>query len=221
MDESISMLLGTKRRHLLTASGALSTMKLIATLVLLLSMPALVGADQRAKTEDGRELILRDDGTWVYADEFKKDKAAVLQYTGKRGAFALHLVPGAWKKDESRNAAVEVMLSHKDADAWAMVIAERIMITPEALKRHALEHARRADKDAKIVKEEKRVVNGKEVLCLIINVTRDGVPLTWYGYYYTGDEGSFQALTWTFQNVFQELKPELEAFLNGLEILKK
>jgi hypothetical protein len=201
--------------------------KLGAMLVVLLSMPALVSADQRAKTQDGRELIIRDDGTWVYADEikkareFQKDNAAVLQYTGKRGTFVLHLVPGVWTQDASRNAAVEVAFSLKDNYAWATVVADRVRITPEALKRVGREHARKVDKDAKIVQEEKRVVNGREVLCLTHDLESHGVPLTLHGYYYSGEEGTFQVLTGTAQNLFQELKPKLEAFLNGFEILKK
>jgi hypothetical protein len=49
----------------------------------------------------------------------------------------------------------------------------------------------------------------------------EGVPITFYGYYYSGDEGAIQVLTWTVQNLFREFKPELEAFLNGFEILQK
>ena len=204
----------------------------VVTLAFLLALPALVGADQKAKTEDGREVILRDNGTWVYADaikkdtkkagEFKKEKTATLQYKGKRGTFALHLVPGVWKKaDESPNADAEVAFVHKDGDAMAMVIAERIQIPLETLKRVALENAKKADKDTKIIKEEKRTVNGKEVLCLIMNAKPEGVPITFYGYYYSGEQGAIQVLTWTGENLFQELKPELEAFLNGFEIVKK
>lgn len=47
------------------------------------------------------------------------------------------------------------------------------------------------------------------------------MKLTFYGYYYSGDEGSIQIVTWTGQNLFKEMKPELDAFLNGFEIIKK
>jgi len=54
--------------------------------------------DNRAKTEDGKEVILKADGTWSNVGEYKRDKKATLAYTGKRGTFAFHLVPDTWKK---------------------------------------------------------------------------------------------------------------------------
>jgi hypothetical protein len=207
--------------------------KLMAVLVGVLSIAALVGADRKAKTEDGKEVILRDDGTWVYADEvkknkkelnreFKKDKNAKLQYTGKRGTFALSLVPGVWERlEKPPSPAAEVGFRHKDGDAFGLVIAERIAIPLETLKRAAIENVRNVDRDAQIVDEERRTVNGKEVLCLTLKAKPQGAPLTFYNYYYSGKEGAIQITTWTGENLFDEMKPELEAFLNGFEIIKK
>ena len=48
--------------------------KVMAVLTGVLSIAVLIGTDRKAKTEDGKEVILRDDGTWVYADAVKKDK---------------------------------------------------------------------------------------------------------------------------------------------------
>jgi hypothetical protein len=195
---------------------------------------ALLGADQKAKTENGREVILHDDGTWEYANapkaptktggagEFKKPAEAVLQYKGKRGTFALYLLPSVWRRvDNPTNPSAEVQFTRKDGDAFAMVIAERIAVPLDTLKAAALENMKKADKGAKILKEEKRVVNGKEVLCLTMNAQPVGVPITFYSYYYSGNEGSIQVVTWTGQSLFQEMKPEMENFLNGFSILEK
>ena len=77
------------------------------------------------------------------------------------------------------------------------------------------------DENATAVKEEKRIVNGKTVLSLIMSVKTQGTSFIFYSYYYTGDEGSIQVVTWTGENLFKELQPEMEAFLNGFEITKK
>ena len=210
--------------------------KIMAVLAGVLSNAVLVGADRKAKTEDGKEVILRDDGTWVYADVVKKDKKegeepkkefkkpvnAKLQYKGKRGTLALYLVPGVWEKMEKPpSPAAEVGFRNKDGDVFALVIAERIMVPLETLKRIALANARQLDDGARIIKEEKRTVNGSEVLCLILNAKPQGMPMTYYNYYYSGKEGSIQVVTWTGENAFEEVKPDLEAFLNGFEIIKK
>ena len=129
----------------------------------------------------------------------------------------MSLVPNIWKKSEKpSNAVAEVEFVDNENDAYAMVIAERISIPLEALKNAAVQNMRAVDNEAAIVKEEKRVVNGKPVLAMIMNVKTQGAAFTFYSYYYTGDEGSFQVVTWTGQNLFKELQPELEEFLNGL-----
>jgi len=52
-------------------------------------------------------------------------------------------------------------------------------------------------------------------------VESEEVAFTFHGYYYSGEVGSIQVLTWTGRNLFKEVKPELEAFLNGFEIVEK
>ncbi|QEL13410.1 hypothetical protein [Limnoglobus roseus] len=189
--------------------------------------------DLRAKTADGKEVILKADGTWAYASEAKrepakkkgeytKDAKAALAYTGKRGTFSLSLPPNTWKKmDKVDNEAAEAGFLHKDGDIYALVIAERIDVPLETLKRAVLQNIRTHDEDAKIVLEEKRTVNGKEILCLTFEATVTDIPVTYYGYYYSGDEGSIQILTYTGRKLFKEYKPDMEAFLNGFEIIKK
>ncbi len=191
----------------------------------LLCLPAL-GAEQRARTTDGREVILRDDGTWVYAEQAKGSnlqhaKNAVLQYKGKHETFALYLPPNLWKVKPGANEELEVSFQHKDGDAFAMVIAERIAIPIEALKKVVLDNLKEAAADAAIVKEEKRKVNGTDGLCLTMKATVEGIPFTYYGYYYSGPAGSIQVITVTGQNLFEEFKPDLEKFLNGFVVLKK
>src|SRR5262245_61635170 len=126
-------------------------------------------------------------GGKALSKEFKKDEKAVSQYTGKRGKFALWLGPGEWKQ---RSAAAvedaEVTFVHKDGDLYGVVIAERITILLFGLKRAAFERVRGIDAQAKLLKEEKRIVNGKEVLSLVINATVEDTPVTYYNYYYSG-----------------------------------
>jgi len=180
------------------------------------------GEDRRAKTADGKEVILRPDGTWSFVGEYRRDGKAALAYKAKRGTFAVYLLPDVWKKVEKPdNEAVEVAFEHKDGDIMAFVIAERIEIPLATLKKAAIENVRLVDKDAKVVLDEKRTVNGKEFLCLTQEATVEGIPVTYHGYYYSGDEGSIQVLTWTGRNLFKELRPQMEGFLNGFVIVKK
>jgi hypothetical protein len=201
----------------------------VATLALFLT-----GADQKASTENGQEVILHDDGTWTYvvkstaakiaggAALYTKDPNAVLQYKGKRGNFGLYLSSGEWTQvPKSSNPSAEAQFEFKDGDVWAVIISERLTMPLDTLKEAALAYWREADADARIIKEERRRVNGKEVLCLIANVKPRGIPLTFYGYYYSGKQGAVQVVTWTGQNLFDEVKPEMGKFLNGFVVFDK
>jgi hypothetical protein len=78
----------------------------LAVLVGTFLSPGLFAADKRAKTEDGKDVILRDDGTWYYVDQAKKDKEAKEIYKGKRGTFILSMAPGVWRKSEEHSSPV-------------------------------------------------------------------------------------------------------------------
>jgi hypothetical protein len=190
-------------------------------LVLVLGLPAR-GADVRAKTEDGKDVILHDDGTWTYAEFAKKDKRASERYVGKHGTFALSMVPGVWKKSEKpSNPVAEAEFTHKEGDAMAMVIAERIAVPPAQLKQTVVQNIRNADPQAKILKEEKKTVNGTDVQFLTLNAKVQGIPFTYMYCLYTGDAGTIQIMTFTGQNLFNEYKQDMEAMLNGFEVIKK
>ena len=208
------------------------------TALLTLALVAALAAggqaeDKRAKTADGKDVILRDDGTWAYATppkkdkpaaagEFKKDKKAELTYTGKRKRFTLSLVPDAWEQVEKSGSPVaEVVFKHAEGDIYAIVVAERVEVPLDALKKAVVGNMRAVDKEAKILLDEKRTVNGKPMLCLTVEASVKEVPLTYHVYLYSGDEGSIQVLTWTGRKLFAESKPHMEAFLNGLELVKK
>ena len=99
-----------------------------------------------------------------------------------------------------------------------MVLSEGISIPISSLKKIALENAKAVAPDSKIVSEETRIVNGKEVLCLILEGTVEQIPFTYYGYYYGGKQGTIQVITFTGQSLFAKYKKEFTEFLNGLEI---
>ena len=148
-----------------------------------------------------------------------RDKDSLVQYTGKRETFRLWLVPGVWKRQEGGAMGdAEAVFEGCKGEAWASVVFEQIRVPLGALKVAVLKNMQVRHKEARIVREETRRVNGKAMMCLTLESVEDGVPFTFHGYYYSDDSGTLQVTTWTGRNLFQELKPELERFLNGLEV---
>ena len=68
---------------------------------------------------------------------------------------------------------------------------------------------------APVVKEEYRKVNDNIVLLMQLNGTMKGIKFTYYGYYYSSNEGSVQLVTFTATNLFDQQKKDMEEFLNG------
>lgn len=182
-----------------------------------------LGQEVRAITENGKQVILRSDGTWSYAKPLKQDEIKPqLAYVGKRGVFILELVPGQWRRGQvDPSSDAEVVYAHADGDVYGQVIAERIEIPIQSLKKIVLTNMEQVAADAKLIQDEKRTVNGKEVHCITVDATVAGIPLTYHCYLLSGKEGTFQVMTWTGRNLFGEVKPDMEAFLNGFRIIEK
>jgi hypothetical protein len=88
----------------------------------------------------------------------------------------------------------------------------------ETLRNMALTNAKNAAPDARIVSQETRRVNGHDVSVLQIDGTIQGIRFTYLGYYYSGQEGTIQLITYTAANLFEEYKPQLEQLLDGFTI---
>jgi len=136
----------------------------------------------------------------------------------RKGPFGVWIDPQKWRQESSEEDPIKITFNHKTGDAYAMVISERIGLTTDTLKNAAVANAKKVMPDVKIVSEEKRVVNGKEVLCLKLTGTIQGMPFIYYGYYYGGSEGTLQVVTYTASNIFDDFKQDFDDFLNGAQI---
>jgi hypothetical protein len=178
----------------------------------------------RATTEDGRRVLLYPDGRWKYepaapaaasAKVFARATAATERVDLLRGGMTLFIDPGKWKQTASDDPT-KISFRHASGEAYGMVVAERLAIPLPRLKEIAINNAREAAPDVKVTLEERRRVNEVDVLAMQMEGTIQGIPFTYYGYYFSGPQGSVQLLTYTGSNLFAEYKPEFEDFLNGL-----
>lgn len=124
--------------------------------------------------------------------------------------------PAKWKETEGKEGRRQ--FEHVGGEAYAVIIAERPEIASDQLAKIALSNARQLAPDVRVVEEKRHRISGREVVSLRMDGTTDGVKLAFLGYYYGGPEGSIQVVTWTSQNLINELRPELEGFLNGLQL---
>jgi len=186
-------------------------------------------AQKKAVTEDGKNVVLYPDGTWKYAEpkapaaggSYSKPEGSTKLLKGKHGTYGIWINESKWQvSKEPDNEAAEFEINHASGDAFAMVIAERLTMPLESLREIAIENAKGAAPDAEVVFEEKRTVNGAEVLFMQINGTIMSIPFTYYSYYYAGKAGSMQVITYTGQSLLEEFKDDFEDFLNGFVVYK-
>lgn len=188
---------------------------------------SLHAQDIPATTKDGREVILRKDGTWQYRilgdsaksdnlKTFRKSDNARALFTTKNDKFFVWYDPTIWTEEETEG--IKTTFRHKDGDVFAMVIPERAEMSLDALKNLALENARKAAPDTRVTLEESRIVNDSEVLCMKLEGTTKGIGLVIYGYYYAGKQGVIQLLCFTYPNLFSDYYNDMSNFLNGLVI---
>jgi hypothetical protein len=180
----------------------------------------------RATTEEGRQVILRSDGTWAYLPQpakespkvvrYNKSPGAVLKINAPHGEFAMWVDPKRWKQAKTEEG--KIFLEAVDGKGYGLMISEAISIPTASLKEMALHNAQKLDPSAHVVAEEKRIVNNREILCLEMEALYMNIPVTYYGYYYSGSSGNVQLVTYTSRTQFPALKSQFTDFLNGLEI---
>jgi len=194
------------------------------------SRSALCQSAIRARTETGEEVLLFSDGTWKHVQEgngkpsqvvtYSKPASAQKLFKMKRGDFGVWVDESVWQGSKPKpGEAAEVEFDHAYGGGSALAIVERIPMPMDALRDIAIKNMEAvATSDVKVVREEYRIVNGRRVLCLVVETAVQRIPVVYYAYYYSGQAGTIQLLTWTGQSLFERYQQDLLDFLNGLEV---
>ena len=197
-----------------------------------LNVSQSISQEITATTADGRDVILNANGTWHYSEEretssagdgqlpqFFKPKSATTLIRGKRVNYGLWYDQSKWIVDRDiDNASAEYELTHAEGDRYIVIIPERIQIPLETLRVAAIANAKKIAPDTRISFEEKRTVNDKKILCLKMDATIRGIPVSYINYYYSGKVGAVQVMAYTGQTLLYEYEADLMDLLNGLEI---
>lgn len=188
-----------------------------------------------AITEDGDTVILKEDGSWHFADtktleinkietdpkKYSKSKKATFNLKSKVTKASFWLNPKEWNLSrEEANESAEYSFRVPDTDLYAMVISEGLQIKPEELAKIAYQNAKAVAPDMKILKKEYREVNGKKVIHMIMRGTLQSIDFTYIGYYYSDKSGSTQFLTYTGSNLIGKYERQIYSLLNGFDVQK-
>ena len=183
-----------------------------------------------AVTENGDEVFLYDDNTWIYKNEnlsnkslssisypiYNYDKNSTFLVKSNTIKMGVYIDPKKWSFNKSLSDEYEYEFELKNEELFAMMINEKIEMPLENLKELAFYNFSFAADDARIVNQEFRSVNDLLILMLHMEGTIEGLSVFYYGYYFSNDKGTTQFVTYSTTNLFDSYKSEIEKFLNGL-----
>jgi len=196
-------------------------------------LPLAVYASKKAVTDEGEIVILDNDGTWQYEQPesiktrkillnqklYKKGKKATFTLKSKVNDSQFSIDPKVWafkKGDDSDSSEYNFKL--KGGDLYGMAITEGIEVELLNLPQLALQNAKDAAPNIKIIKQEYRIVNGHKVIYMEMQGTIQGIKFKYLGYYYSDKSGSTQYITYTGSSLVKKYESEIEKFLNGFSI---
>ncbi|MFH1699621.1 MAG: hypothetical protein ABIE07_03455 [Candidatus Zixiibacteriota bacterium] len=178
-------------------------------------------ANDSAKSENHSAANIEKNTKPKEPDSYSKSFLSNHYYEGSKGKYGIWINDNKWLRGKlGINPDAEYEFEHINGDAHAVVLYSKAELAIDSLKEIALVNARSAATNAKSIFEEERIVNGVKILCLQIDGSINTIPFTYYGYYYTGRNGTLQAIAFTRKNLFAEYKGDFEELLNGLEIKK-
>jgi hypothetical protein len=179
----------------------------------------LIASQITCKTPDGREVILKSNGKWEYADK-KKSKANPIDkgiVKSQRVPLGVKFDSQVWEQRKLKLADdAEFSFSMKNGRAFAVMLNEENGMDPARLKELILEKLKTEFKDFRLIKEEDRFANGIPVNYLEVEGSINGIPTRIMYYFFFGKEETVQLMTFAPSKHLPAIKPELEKFLNGL-----
>ena len=120
------------------------------------------------------------------------------------------------KGNDAQNAEFELKL--KGGDLYGMAITERIEVPMAGLVQVVRLNMLDLIPNAKIVKQEYRIVNGNKVIYMEISGTLQGIKFKYFGYYHSNKSGSTQYIAYTGESLEELYRSDIDDFLNGFSM---
>ena len=116
------------------------------------------------------------------------------------------------------NAMAELQFATYNDEAWGMVIAEYGSFSLQDLQQAVLNNANRVANNVRLVKSEKKLINGKEMLQIQVEADISGIGFVYYGNLYTTGEFATQFLSYTSKELFPKYQSLMDELISGIEV---
>lgn len=214
-------------------------MKKLYTLAFLL-INMLMFSQTKALTEDGKDVLLLDNGTWRYVNItdslalqtiktnptlFAKSKASTFQIKSKKLDIGLYLNTKIWRiSTQTKSPFTEYVFNdvHDENAVGAFMMTEKVQIpTLKNLKDIILTGVQNKVDYFRLKESEYRTVNGLNVIYIRYIANIKGLDFEYAGYYYIDNYGYCGVVGFSTQQNFESNFPVILDLLNGLSPAKK
>ena len=125
--------------------------------------------------------------------------------------------PDQWRPMASPGDG-QFAFSRSSSGAQALVISEPTAVPLDAIQDVALANAQSVDPNATMVFRYRKWVKGVAWWFLKIKATVGNIPMVYWGYFYAGEGGTVQIVTYTEKSRLPEYEKSFTDFLDGLTI---
>ena len=214
-------------------------MKKIFTLAVLLQSLTFI-AQQRSLTEDGKEVVLFDNGTWKFVNEsdakalettitnnnlFEKSRNASFLMKSKKMDVGVYFDPKKWKlATQNISPHVEYFFAERSSNDgyFGFMITEKVQIaTLKNLKDLIIENVNRNVDYFRLKESEYRTVNGMKVLYIRYAANTKGMDFEYAGNYSINSDGYAGVVGFASQKVFEQSFGAVQELINGISVTPK
>ncbi|TGK10560.1 hypothetical protein EHO58_00835 [Leptospira selangorensis] len=186
-------------------------------------------ADEVVYTKTGKKIVLKENFTWQYAPEPKKDPAkksdigrSILKGTdqtslikSKSGIYSVYYNSTLWTSVTESHEFAEFHFINQARTGNAMVIYEGLEIPLESFPELVLLNVVKTDPDARIINIEDCSVNGVAGKIVTYTAQIKGLRFIFYSFLASGNFGSVQFSTFTLESQFEKEKANFEKIISG------
>ena len=206
-------------------------MKKIILLSGLIFVSFVCFAQQTAVTETGNLVILYDNGTWTYmhkdsltstevpvnSEKIYVNPTSLFLLKSSRINMGCYIDTSKWTiKRLGDSEAAEFEINNMESGLYGMLITEKLNLPLESLANIAIDNARNAAPDVKVIDKQYRTVNGLKIMMMHMTGTIQEIKFSYYGYYYSTPAGATQFLVYSSDEIMKTHIAEIEELLNGL-----
>ena len=152
-----------------------------------------------------------------------KPQSANLKIKSKVNSTIVYVDDSSWKFEKilKENTNAEYNFTLENTAVSGRLVTEKIALNPKILTQAALFNMRKVDPNAKVVKQEKRKINGNDVIYMEMLSSAKGLEFKLFGVYHSNESGSTQLVVFTLKDLEKDYNEQIQGLLAGFDVVKK